>query len=675
MKKVFLDDLPRGGKNIGRNGINWVKSVGYRVKFIYKDIKGEVEIIGYNRDKIKKRGFVDVRYKDDVVSLFTGSFTDCCLGKLIKKIGTGNYLHNINEILEVSTGSIKLTKQIYIDNGKESRKGYEYKCLVCGDENTITEAYLKRDCCGCSTCSNKKVSKGINDIATTHPHLVKYFLHIEDTHKYSFGSNVICLMICPDCGFEKETQISDLSTYGYSCPKCGDGISYPNKFVFNVLEQLDIKFNTENTFTWSENKRYDFYIHDSNCVIEANGQQHYTSCFERLGGRSLEDEQINDKLKEKLAKENNIENYITIDCRRSEMNFIKNKVINSKLNELYDLSKIDFMKCHEYACKNLVKIICDLWNNDSTIESMANKFKLARQTITRYLKQGNLVNWCDYKPFSRKPTAIFKKDIYNKTIKNKAIKIKNIIQYKKGIKYKKVICLNNNQTYCSLTKATELSGATNICNCCKNNSIYSGINTNGEYLQWQYYNEFLIEPKQLLTNKQIDVILFKNKQRTKIICLNTMMIFNSITEAGERYNIKWIGNIVSNCRNKRNHTGVDEETGEYLQWQYYNDFLIKPKLVLSNEEIDKCLLEKQKIVGLKNGGKGKKKVICINTREIFNSIREANDFYKLSGIGVSACCNPKNRHKSAGKHSVTGEKLIWMYYDEYLKLQTKTVIQ
>ena len=52
-----------------------------------------------------------------------------------------------------------------------------------------------------------------------------------------------------------------------------------------------------------------------------------------------------------------------------------------------------------------------------------------------------------------------------------------------------------------------------------------------------------------------------------------------------------------------------------------------------------------------------KKVLCINTGEIFGCSREAEEKYNVKGIG--ACC--RGVRKSAGKHPITGEKLRWEY--------------
>lgn len=60
-----------------------------------------------------------------------------------------------------------------------------------------------------------------------------------------------------------------------------------------------------------------------------------------------------------------------------------------------------------------------------------------------------------------------------------------------------------------------------------------------------------------------------------------------------------------------------------------------------------------------------KKVICITTKEIFNSLKEAQDKYGLKDI--SRCCKGKTHY--CGIHPITGEKLKWIYYEDYLKLQ------
>ena len=40
----------------------------------------------------------------------------------------------------------------------------------------------------CPYCINKKVVRGFNDIATTHPDLIKYFVNIKDAYTHTYGS-------------------------------------------------------------------------------------------------------------------------------------------------------------------------------------------------------------------------------------------------------------------------------------------------------------------------------------------------------------------------------------------------------------------------------------------------------------------------------------------------------
>ena len=239
-----------------------------------------------------------------------------------------------------------------------------------------------------------------NAIITTHPELVRYFVNKEDTYKYSYGSQEKVNIICPNCKHIKNMYISSLVKHGMSCPKCGDGISYPEKFMFSLLEQLlNDNFQVQLskiTFIWCDNYKYDFYITLINGIIETNGIQHYKE-FNR--SQSLKEIQEKDKIKEQLAKDNGIKNYIVIDCRYSELEWIKNSILNSQLPKLLNFKEkdIDWLKCHECGLSSLVKEVCDLWNKGmDNVLLISNKLKLSKSTITRYLKQGVILGWCNY---------------------------------------------------------------------------------------------------------------------------------------------------------------------------------------------------------------------------------------------------------------------------------------
>lgn len=58
--------------------------------------------------------------------------------------------------------------------------------------------------------------------------------------------------------------------------------------------------------------------------------------------------------------------------------------------------------------------------------------------------------------------------------------------------------------------------------------------------------------------------------------------------------------------------------------------------------------------------KASKKTICLNTGEIFNSVREAGRKYNIVPTSITKCC--RGEYKSAGKDK-DGNKLIWKYLD------------
>ena len=72
----------------------------------------------------------------------------------------------------------------------------------------------------------------------------------------------------------------------------------------------------------------------------------------------------------------------------------------------------------------------------------------------------------------------------------------------------------------------------------------------------------------------------------------------------------------------------------------------------------------------KMGKSREKKVILLNTKEVFNSLNEAIIKVNLKNT-VSISMNCKNKKKSAGK--INGEPAKWMYYEEYLNIKNNNM--
>ena len=134
--------------------------------------------------------------------------------------------------------------------------------------------------------------------------------------------------------------------------------SYPERVMASLLDLLNVNYEREKVFSWShvQNsgddslngiKRYDFYIPSLSTIIEMHGEQHYSGSFEKIGGRTLLQEQENDSIKEKLAKDNGIQHYIVINASISDIKYIRDSIKdNQDFTELLDIQDINWKDVH-----------------------------------------------------------------------------------------------------------------------------------------------------------------------------------------------------------------------------------------------------------------------------------------------------------------------------------------
>jgi len=324
-------------------------------------------------------------------------------------------MYNIGDTFYDNNRNYTITNYKKVQYKCGEKKQYQYRCNICGYD--CSEGYRKGKFVDsiwfdssqltrgdrCSCCSNKIVVPNINSIFVTRKELVSFFKDINDAKKYCENSNVEVILKCPDCGTDKKMLLPNFIKRGLSCPKCSDKISIGEKIVYCVLDALKVDFIKElsnSTFTWCQKYRYDFYIKNSKTIIEVNGKQHYRGkgFSTYSGARTIKEEKENDKAKLNLAIRNGIANYIVIDASTSDFNFIKTSILQSDLSKIYDLSSIDWNEIFENIGISLVKIVCTKWNENETItlEEMSDYFHLHKKTITRYLKMGSGLGFCEY---------------------------------------------------------------------------------------------------------------------------------------------------------------------------------------------------------------------------------------------------------------------------------------
>ena len=250
---------------------------------------------------------------------------------------------------------------------------------------------------GCPYCAGKALLVGFNDLWTARPDTAVLLKNPEDGYRYVKSSKERVDFVCPDCGNIINKRINDVYNHGFSCTRCSDGISYPNKFARNFLDQLSIENHIcEYHPDWAKPYFYDNYFeyNKKKYILEMDGGFHYKEVASY--GKSLSEIQMVDKIKTELAIQNEI-NVIRIDCQESDCNYIKNNILSSELSDIFDLSYIDWDLCNKLAHKNLLKQACDLYKSGITnFQDIADILKVHRTTAYHYVKTGTKYGWCNY---------------------------------------------------------------------------------------------------------------------------------------------------------------------------------------------------------------------------------------------------------------------------------------
>lgn len=325
MKKVDLTTLPTKegyGRNKGEKVIDWTKSIGKKVPFIYNNLQGEILIVD------KKNTKLIIEYNNNQKTIGISDFKNCKIGRLV-----GEY------------------------------------------DKTI---------------------------AQSHPETMDRFVDKEFPYTHNCNSNEKTLIKCPNCGKPKLYQAKSLfvPTFTFSCDNCNSKVSYPNRVIYYLLDQLKedrniniLKIEKEVTFDWAKDKRYDFYITFKNgqtLIIEAHGIQHYKNSFEHVKGRTIQEEQRNDAEKCWLAYKNGIDNYVQLDCKKRNINYIKNNVLNNDLlNMLFDFSNIEWDDIQKKTLREQSKESqsIELWKQGMGTLQISELLETNQNVIYEYIRR------------------------------------------------------------------------------------------------------------------------------------------------------------------------------------------------------------------------------------------------------------------------------------------------
>lgn len=302
----------------------------------------------------------------------------------------------INRITKLSPNIMLIGE--YINNATPTK----HRCEVCGygsNGEWLPRPSHIMNGHGCPVCSGNIIGSapGYKNSIWAQEEYREFFgqyLTEEQMKSHMPNSHTKIDAICLYCGRHKQISPNTLLKQGFGCI-CDDGVSYPNKFMFSFLEQAHIDFIRECSFDWSDNKIYDFYIPSCQCIIECHGRQHYLG-WDCDNNNRIE-QQNNDDYKMNIALEHGIkpERYIVVNCSQSNKQFIKANIEKSGMLDILniDIQEIDFNKCREFALNNMIKQVCNMWNNGLSVKEIQNKTQIV--TVYNYLKIGNQLGWCD----------------------------------------------------------------------------------------------------------------------------------------------------------------------------------------------------------------------------------------------------------------------------------------
>lgn len=313
----------------------------------------------------------------------------------------------------------------YVSNYTALSHNAIFQCIKTGIEYEDTPRnILTYGHCSCPNCMHeiksqaakiryqKNVLKGTNNLVPFNKNTQEKFEEIcksNNPHWEVIGEYINSWtkikVKCRDCGYTKEYLPSTLYYYS-QCPNCNDGISYPNKFLREVIKQLsiDIQPKYEHSFSWLGRMKLDCYFiyNNQEYAVEMDGGYHYRD----IPRRNTDALHQRDILKDQLVKDHNIY-MIRIDSQQSDYLYLKNSFYASAFNQLFDLSAINWELCGENAQCNYCKKAWDYFKNhlEASTYDIANALGVSDSACLSYIKKGMDLKLF-YHPLGKRPIFV-----------------------------------------------------------------------------------------------------------------------------------------------------------------------------------------------------------------------------------------------------------------------------
>lgn len=395
-------------KKKNRNRYSWKGSIGKTIYFNFNkgNFVGELIIVGYEYKN--DQHLVYLEYEGNKLKPINAK--QLLKGRLIS-IMSDYYIPYRYKVGDTAPNdkNVVIIDRMYNRN----QKYYKIKCLKCGfdgkehyscwkhkKEYWIRE-YSFKNLISCPCCSSRVIVPGINDVLTLHPDLSKYFCEPEKLVGIPSSSRKKFKVKCPDCGNKRNLNVATVVCNKKVPCICNDTISYPNKFAYYLFEFLvndgQVEYHeSEYSPDWAGLYRYDNYAiaKSKKYLVEMDGGLGH-GINDYVGSHDIKGEE-RDRIKDDLAKRQNIE-LIRIDCTTSKIDYIKESILSSRLNEIFDLSNVSWNLLDEKATKNIYKEIClDYDSGGYSTKDLHEKYGFCMGTIRSVLKKGTRFGWCKY---------------------------------------------------------------------------------------------------------------------------------------------------------------------------------------------------------------------------------------------------------------------------------------
>ena len=228
--------------------------------------------------------------------------------------------------------------------------------------------------------------------------------------------------------------------------------------------------------------------------------------------------------------------------------------------------------------------------------------------------------YAEYKTFVRR---VMKRDKYECYCCHKSISNKMVVHH-----------LNSYDWF--VEGRTDDTNAVTLCEDCHklfHQKYGYGDNTKEQFEEWAGKTIKILEKGELIQPYQ------------KVYCFETNQIYENVFIAEEQTKIKSV--YIKRACNELQQTACN------YHFCWYENYLI-----MTDEEKEKYKTKKGKQVC-------SKKVICLDTNEVFDSLKQAGQQYSSSpsaGSSIGQCCGGK-RKTAYGKH--------WQFYEDYMKILNK----